>query len=136
MKKELQFCFELVKANAILARRLSSHGLDFSDFMILHFLNEAENSQLRRVDLASRLGLTASGITRMLLPLEKLGIIKRNLDETDARARYATLTKAGQNLLTDATKTINEKLEDLMPADKTRQISELTKLLETINQAS
>jgi len=41
MEKNLEFFFALVKANSVLARRLSGHGLDFTDFMILHHLNAA-----------------------------------------------------------------------------------------------
>ena len=104
MKNTLTFLFSLVKTNAILSRRLSVHGLDFSDFMIISYLNESREQKLRRIDLAEKLGLTASGITRMLLPLEKLGIIERSLDDADARARYASITPAGKNLPEDARK--------------------------------
>ena len=133
MKKTLPFLFALSKTNTILARRLSVHGLDFSDFMILFYLNEAAEKKLRRVDLAEKLGLTASGITRMLLPLEKLGIIKRDLDDTDARARFASLTKAGQNLLQDATNSIEMKLEDIIPEHEKTELEKFTALLKLIN---
>jgi len=108
MKNTLTFLFSLVKTNAILSRRLSVHGLDFSDFMIISYLNESREQKLRWIDLAEKLGLTASGITRMLLPLEKLGIIERSLDDADARARYASITPAGKNLPEDAHKYWNE----------------------------
>ncbi len=39
--------------------------------MTLYYLERAPGGRLRRVDLAERLGLTASGVTRSLLPLEK-----------------------------------------------------------------
>lgn len=133
MKTTIPFLFSLVKTNAILARRLSVHGLAFSDFMILFYLNEAPENKLRRIDLADKLGLTASGITRMLLPLEKLGIIERHLDEVDARARYASLTKAGKNLLKDASATVEMKLEDIIPKNKENELEKFTKLLEQIN---
>jgi DNA-binding MarR family transcriptional regulator len=134
MKNALPFLFSLVKTNAVLTRRLSVHGLDFSDFMILFYLNEAPAQKLRRIDLADKLGLTASGITRMLLPLEKLGIIERHLDDTDARARYAAITKAGKNLLQDAIASIEMKLEDIIPESKDAELEKFTKLLEEINR--
>ncbi len=133
MKNTLPFLFSLVKSNAILSRRLSVHGLDFSDFMILSYLSEAPEQKLRRIDLAEKLGLTASGITRMLLPLEKLGIIERNLDDTDARARYASITSAGKNLLQDATASIEMKLEDIIPEESEAELKRFTELLERIN---
>ena len=70
---------------------------------------------MRRIDLAEKLGITASGITRMLLPLEKLGIIKRDLDQDDARARFASLTPAGKEMLDNAKATITMKMEDILP---------------------
>ena len=47
MKNTLTFLFSLVKTNAILSRRLSVHGLDFSDFMIISYLNESREQKLR-----------------------------------------------------------------------------------------
>lgn len=134
MKNTLPFLFSLVKTNSILARRLSVHGLDFTDFMILSYLHEAPDQKLRRIDLAEKIGLTASGITRMLLPLEKLGIIERDLDESDARARYATITPAGKNLLQDATASIEMKLEDIIPEKNRSKLPEFTALLEEMNK--
>lgn len=103
----LEFCLRLARAYAVLTRRLDSalssvHGLSFGDFMVLYHLNRASGTRLRRIDLAERLGLTASGVTRTLLPLEKLGLVAREPDPRDARVGYAILTKAGQKLYADA----------------------------------
>jgi DNA-binding MarR family transcriptional regulator len=100
----LEFCLRLARAYAVLTRRLdnalsSLHGLSFGDFMILYYLDRAPGTKLRRIDLAERLGLTASGVTRTLLPLEKLGLVLRQSDPRDARVGYAVLTQAGQQLL-------------------------------------
>ena len=69
----------------------------------------------------------------MLLPLEKLGIVQRDFDEIDARARYASLTKAGKNLLNEARASIEMKLEDIMPENKITELEKFTKLLEQIS---
>lgn len=100
----LEFCLRLTRAYATLTRRLDNalsnlHGLSFSDFMILYYLGRANGLRLRRIDLAERLGVTASGVTRSLLPLEKLGLVSRVADPRDARVGYALLTDAGQKLL-------------------------------------
>ena len=76
-------------------------GIGFSDFVLLRAIHDTPGS--RRVDLAARVGLTASGVTRALLPLEKLGIVERVRDPRDARASRARLTPAGETLLRDAT---------------------------------
>ena len=102
--ENLEFCLRLTRAYATLTRRLdnalsSLHGLSFSDFMILYYLGRAPEFRLRRVDLAERLGVTASGVTRSLLPMEKLGLVSRQPDPRDARVGYASLTDTGQQLL-------------------------------------
>jgi hypothetical protein len=73
MDNALEFCLRLARAHATIIRRLDTvlgghHGLSFSDFMLLQSLANAPGGRLRRVDLADRLGLTASGVTRTLLP--------------------------------------------------------------------
>lgn len=132
MNKNLNFLFQLSRVNALLARHLSAQGLSFSDFMILCYLSEAKDNKLRRIDLAELLGLTASGITRMLLPMEKIGLIERDLSEDDGRARYALLTKAGQRTMNEAKEKILERIEDLASEKKLKINKELVETLTII----
>jgi DNA-binding MarR family transcriptional regulator len=102
------FCLRLARAHAVLIRRFDNalgnhHGISFSDFQVLNHLARAPGGRLRRVDLAERLGLTASGVTRTLLPLEKIGLVTRQPDPRDARVGYAAITAVGQELLLNAT---------------------------------
>lgn len=130
----LALLFSLSKANSVITRRLSMHGLDFSDFIILYYLNEAEGKKLRRIDLAEKLGLTASGITRMLIPLEKIHIITRDQSDEDARARYATLTKAGEQLFSDASVTMNNRLEDAIPEAAEKLLPKFSAFLDKLTE--
>src|SRR6266487_3457144 len=70
------------------------HGLGISDFAALHHLAQAQGGRLRRVDLARRLALTPSGVTRLLAPLERRGLVTREASGDDARATYAVLTRS------------------------------------------
>ncbi len=102
------FCLRLARANAVLLRRFDSalgnhHGISFGDFQLLNHLCRAPGGRMRRVDLAERLGLTPSGVTRTLLPLEKIGLVTRQADPHDARVAYAAVTPAGHELLLNAT---------------------------------
>jgi DNA-binding MarR family transcriptional regulator len=90
------------------------HGLGLSDFAALHHLAEAAGGRLRRVDLARRLALTPSGVTRLLGPLERRGIVTREQDGTDARASYAVLTRSGKALVRDATTTVAAIAETIL----------------------
>src|ERR1700740_3224610 len=90
------------------------HGLGLSDYAALHYLSEAPGGKLRRVDLADRLALTPSGVTRLLNPLERRGIITREESGHDARATYAVLTASGRKLVKDAKATMEAYAESVL----------------------
>jgi DNA-binding MarR family transcriptional regulator len=100
----------LLRAHAVLIRELSAdlvnqHGLTINDYEVLLHLARAEGRRLRRVDLAERLILTASGVTRLLDGLERAGYVEKGHCESDARVTYAVLTKAGRDKLRQASET-------------------------------
>jgi DNA-binding MarR family transcriptional regulator len=128
------FCLRLARAHAVLLRRFDSalgnhHGISFGDFQVLNHLSRAPGGRLRRVDLAERLGLTASGVTRTLLPLEKIGLVAREPDPRDARVGYAAVTPAGQELLLNATVTTDLVSSDLLKAVDPAQLAGMSDLL-------
>lgn len=130
----LEFCIRLSRAYAAMTRRLDNvlsglHGLSFADFMILYYLERAPNGKLRRVDLAERLGLTASGVTRSLLPLEKIGLVTRQIDPRDARVGYASLTESGYELLGFALASVRTVAQDATDLAAPEQIEAASLLL-------
>ena len=90
---------------ALNAELVSAHGLTINDYEVLLQLARAPERQLRRVDLAERLVLTASGITRLLDGLERGGYVAKAQCETDARVTYAVLTDDGLEKLRAAADT-------------------------------
>ena len=133
----LDLSLRLARAYAVLTRRLdnalsSVHGLSFGDFMVLHQLQRAPGARLRRIDLAERVGLTASGVTRTLLPLEKLGLVARQPDPRDARVGYATLTEAGQQLLGYALVSAERICTDATQALPSEHVATLSAVLGTL----
>lgn len=130
----LEFCVRLSRAYASLTRRMDHalgafHGLSFSDFMLLYSLARAPGGRLRRIDLAERLSLSASGVTRALIPLEKIGLVKRQADARDARVGYAVLTGAGQTLLAGALDSAGQVGRDALRTTSARQLEALSALL-------
>lgn len=90
----------LLRAYAATTRRLSvelqdEHGLTLNDYEALLVLSRAEGRRMKRVDLARRLLLTPSGVTRLLEGLERAGFVERAGCDTDLRVTYARLTDAG-----------------------------------------
>jgi DNA-binding MarR family transcriptional regulator len=107
VSESLSFCLALARTYATLSRQFDGrlgglHGLSFADFTLMLQLCRAPDGRLRRVDLAQSLGLTASAVTRALIPLEKIGLVSRQTDPHDARVGYATLTKTGRRVLEEA----------------------------------
>jgi DNA-binding MarR family transcriptional regulator len=103
----LDVCLRLGQAQAALAKRFDrglsgGHGLSYSDFVLLTHLGRAPEGRLRRIDLANAVGLTASGVTRALGPLERIGLVEREANPRDARVAYASLTTTGRQILEEA----------------------------------
>jgi DNA-binding MarR family transcriptional regulator len=65
------------------ARRLldaelqATHGLTVVEYEALLLLSQAEERAMRRIDLSRELGLTPSGVTRLLDGLERDGLVAR-----------------------------------------------------------
>jgi DNA-binding MarR family transcriptional regulator len=94
----------LLRGGAALRRLFSAylqrdHGLSINDYEALLLLSHAEGGRLRRIDLASQLVLTASGVTRLLDGLERAGLVCKGDCESDARVTYAVLTDDGRAAL-------------------------------------
>jgi DNA-binding MarR family transcriptional regulator len=97
----------LLRAYASSTRLLSAslqaeHGLTINDYEALLLLSRAEGNRMRRVDLARRLILTPSGVTRLLEGLEEAGLVERKACSFDQRVSYAQLTDAGSARLREA----------------------------------
>ncbi len=130
MKKSssLSFFMKLAKLQSVMARRLdaSLNGVSFNECIILDHLSQAPDEKLRRGELADMLGLTASGITRLLLPMEKIGLVKREINEHDARVSYVLLARGGKHKLEEALELAEILLEDLIPENKRKKLEDLS----------
>ena len=87
---------------AMNAQLIAEHGITLNDYDVMVNLAEAPGGVLRRVDLADRVLLTASGITRLLEGLERAGWVCKRACDADARVTYAVLTDAGYEKLKEA----------------------------------
>jgi DNA-binding MarR family transcriptional regulator len=80
-----------------------AQGLGLNQFEVLSWLRRAGEHGLRMSDLASRVVLSASGVTRAIDQLERKGLVERCVSEGDKRGYLATLTAEGRDLLRKAT---------------------------------
>ena len=68
-------------------------------YEVLATLAEAPEQRLKMGELAERLVITRGGLTKLVDRLVKAGLLERTFCETDRRVSYATLCRAGADLL-------------------------------------
>jgi DNA-binding MarR family transcriptional regulator len=78
-----------------LERDLADHDLTLGDYQVLVHLSEAADRSMRMCDLAERLQLSPSGLTRRLDGLVKGGLVERRTADHDRRVMLARLTPRG-----------------------------------------
>ena len=79
--------------------------LPLSWYDVLVTLEESPDGRLRMSDLAERVVLSQSGITRLVDRMSEMGLVRREVCGSDGRSRFAVLTAAGQQVLHDAAPT-------------------------------
>jgi DNA-binding MarR family transcriptional regulator len=132
--QESQLVLGLINLNSKVQRKiggaLSAHGLGVSEYLVLSQLFESANHTMRRVDLAEKVGLTASGVTRLLNPMEKVGLVEKVSSSRDARVSLVKLTSAGRRVFEEAEVTINHAAESLMAVLNAKQQKDFGKLIQ------
>jgi DNA-binding MarR family transcriptional regulator len=83
----------------------SEHGLSLGEYEVLVHLSEEPESSLRMTDLAGRLHLSPSGITRRIDGLQRAGLVERRQCPSDRRGSNAVLTDEGLRRLREAAPT-------------------------------
>jgi DNA-binding MarR family transcriptional regulator len=124
----------LLRAHASTTRLLSAelqadHGLTLNDFEVLYVLSRAEGGRMKRVELARRLLLSPSGITRLCEGLERAGLVIRTTCPTDLRIAYAELTPEGRERFEAAScahvGSIRELMEEHFSEDELGELGEM-----------
>lgn len=127
----MELIITLARAQAIIGRifdRKLEGGLGFNFFIILYYLSSAQGERMRRTDLAQKVGLTASGVTRSLLPMEKIGLVTREASDHDGRVTYVKMAQGGKRLLSEAMETAERLSEELIDTKDVQRLDEMIKL--------
>ncbi len=119
ISQNICFIMNLWTLNTMISKKIdgklgSIHGISFTEYMILFHLKSSDAESMRRIDLAQTLGLTASGVTRLLSPMEKIGLIRKGINERDARVSLVKITSSGERILNDATLGLEEISNSLL----------------------
>ncbi|MDP9022328.1 MAG: MarR family transcriptional regulator [Actinomycetota bacterium] len=94
----------LTRAHAILEAALDAaleehSGVALLTYDVLSYLAEADGQRLRLQEIAERLPLTRSGLTRLIDRMEEADLVRRQVCSSDRRGTYAVLTPAGRRTL-------------------------------------
>jgi DNA-binding MarR family transcriptional regulator len=87
----------------------SVHGVSVNEFLLLMHLETATKHRLPRVELAKRMHVSASTVTRMVAPMEKIGLVERFTDARDARLAFVVIADAGRERLAEALATFSKQ---------------------------
>ena len=113
-------------------RDLSVHGISFSEFYVMHQLSKAPDRTMRRIDLAERVGMSASGITRALNPMEKLKLVQKEKNARDARVSLIKLSDIGFQVFNDALTTVKMSSDNLFEPLNDESIDAFLMMVKTI----
>jgi len=100
----------LLHAHDRVTRRLDAelreeHGIGLGDYDVLVRLARTPDRRLRMTDLAQRVMLAPSSLTRVVDRLVAGGLVARDRSATDTRVVNASLTDAGQTRVRAASRT-------------------------------
>ena len=104
---ELSTWRTFLRAHAQVTRRLehdllTEHDLPLASYDVLVQLSEAPGRSLRMTQLAERVLISRSGLTRLVDRLVRDGLVERQACPSDARGTLAVLTAAGSARLAAA----------------------------------
>jgi DNA-binding MarR family transcriptional regulator len=132
--QELAVWRSFLRSHATIMRALelelaASKQLPLASYDVLVQLTEAPDHRLRMTELADRVLLSRSGLTRLVDRLERDGMVVREPYPDDARGMYAVITDLGLQRLRAATSVhmpgIVEHFVALFSADELQQLGQL-----------
>jgi len=102
-KTEMAAWRGLLDAHSALTRSLdatlAADGLSLTEYSVLVRVQEAGRAGIRMTDLASHLGLSGGGLTRLADRLEQQGFLERRRCPVDGRGLEAFLPEEGKKRL-------------------------------------
>jgi len=136
MSKNKELIISLATLHSHLLKKidqnLSVHGISFSEFLVLHHLHDAPKMTMRRIDLAECVGLSASGITRLVNPMQKNHLVQKEVNARDARVSLVQLSETGEELYSYAMVSFEQCSDDLLKSLNNKQITTLLKLTNSL----
>lgn len=106
------------------------HGIGLSEFRALECLARTSEGELRMQDLAARVGLGQSSVTRLVGRLDAAGFAFRDVCADDKRGVYAVITDEGRRRYAAARGTYAEVLSSAL--NTAASVSELSRTVQAL----
>ncbi|KUN38007.1 MarR family winged helix-turn-helix transcriptional regulator [Streptomyces longwoodensis] len=106
------------------------HGIGLSEYRALECLAQAADGELRMQDLADKVGLGQSSVTRLVARLNTAGFTFRDLCPDDKRGVYAVITDEGRQRYAAARGTYGDVLSAALNA--AGAVPELTRTVQAL----
>jgi DNA-binding MarR family transcriptional regulator len=108
-------------------------GLSSTEYSVLMHLSESPDRQLRMSDLADRISLSPSRVSRVIDEMGRAGLVERRASSDDGRNMFAALTRSGQTRLRKAwphhVRSVRRRAFDHLTPEETRLLGPILERL-------
>ena len=111
-------------------------GVPVTWFEVLLRLARTPERRLRMAELARQVGLSTSGLTRLVDRVEAAGYVRRESCATDRRGAHAVLTAQGERLLRTALPPYLGSIQTHVAGPLGRDLATFERLLRTLRGAN
>jgi DNA-binding MarR family transcriptional regulator len=117
-------------------RLLAEHQIPLGTVEALMHIAHAEEGTIAVSELAQLLALSPSHVSRVVIDLERKGLVERQRNPNDSRSTRAEVTDAGRRQLLEATPTYFSTIRELIfEALSEREVKQLVRIWKRIRAA-
>lgn len=133
LEHQLSLLWRRARANSQRIARQVHPDTDASAYGLLVLLQRC--GSMRLTDLAAEIGVGKPSVSRQVVMLERLGLVRRDADPDDGRAQAISLTEEGTRRLATAQQARKVHFRHVLAHWEQSEITELAHLLDKLNQS-
>jgi DNA-binding MarR family transcriptional regulator len=123
--------------HALDSRLVAEHQLSLSTFEALMHIAHADDGHISISELAQRIRISPSQVSRIAIDLERRGLVQRQRGANDSRSTEVAITDAGRAQLQQAAPTyLSTVRNQIFDALTDRDVKQLTKIWQRIEAGS
>ena len=117
-----------------ISRGLAEKGypIKAEQFSILVYIRDEDGQS--QSTLAKKIYRNKTAVTRLLAPIEALGLIERRPEQVDGREKRVFLTEEGKSLMSEATQLVQRILQRAQKGISSREMATCKDVLRSVRQ--